>query len=91
MNCLFGSFWRVGFPHCEAFLCLVVCSVAYGPLAGLLDLMEIVRIFFELGHDFQSIGLYHYLEKIEAVLLPDKARKLTADESSWTEEILVVH
>lgn len=89
MNCLFGSFWRVGFPHCEAFLCLVVCSVAYGPLAGPLDLMEIVRIF--LGHDFQSIGLYHYLEKIEAVLLLDKARKLTADESSWTEEILVVH
>lgn len=89
MNCLFGSFWRVGFPHCEAFLCLVVCSVAYGPLVGPLDLMEIVRIF--LGHDFQSIGLYHYLEKIEAVLLLDKARKLTADESSWTEEILVAH
>lgn len=89
MNCLFGSFWRVGFPHCEAFLCLVVCSVAYGPIVGPLDLMEIVRIF--LGHDFQSIGLYHYLEKIEAVLLLDKARKLTADESSWTEEILVVH
>lgn len=89
MNCLFGSFWRVGFPHCEAFLCLVVCSVAYGPLVGPLDLMEIVRIF--LGHDFQSIGLYYYLEKIEAVLLLDKARKLTADESSWTEEILVAH
>lgn len=89
MNCLFGSFWRVGFPHCEAFLCLVVCSVAYGPIVGPLDLMEIVRIF--LGHDFQSIGLYHYLEKIEAVLLLDKARKLTADESSWTEEILVAH
>lgn len=89
MNCLFGSFWRVGFPHCEAFLCLVVCSVAYGPIVGPLDLMEIVRIF--LGHDFQSIGLYHYLEKMEAVLLLDKARKLTADESSWTEEILVVH
>lgn len=89
MNCLFGSFWRVGFHHYEAFLCLVVCSVAYGPIVGPLDLMEIVRIF--LGHDFQSIGLYHYLEKIEAVLLLDKARKLTADESSWTEEILVAH
>lgn len=91
MNCLFGSFSGVGFPHYEALLCLVVCLVAYGPLAGPLDLREIVHIFFELGHDFQSIGLYHYLEKIEVFLLLDKARKLTADESSWTEEILVAH
>lgn len=91
MNCFFGSFWRVGFFYYEVFFCLVVCLVVYGLFVGFLDLMEIVRIFFELGYDFQSIGFYYYLEKIVVVFFFDKVRKLIVDEFFWTEEILVVY